>query len=141
MVEGESNDRDAGASGESLPHGTGKRWLISEGPRPLTEKELASPITTQFLLDWIGRLERDVDELKDYRERFHEKDKAVSVLEHRLIEAHSKNVIFDLALAFGMALLGLSPGLLEQSRLYGGVVLFAGLALAGSASAAKVRTS
>ncbi len=104
----QTNDQEIEAAEERTPLTSSKSNRFST-TRELTEKELARPESVQFLLKEIERLENEVVRLEEYRERFHEADKAKLVLDQRLQVSIAKDIVFTVNVAIGLALFGILP--------------------------------
>lgn len=91
----------------------GRRRAYSAVRREMSEKEAASPIVSQFLVDEIERLESELSEYKEYRNKFHEADKKVSLLNEKLKSNSAFEIISTICVAVGGALGGLAPKMWE----------------------------
>jgi len=119
----------AGSSGKTS-EGIKQKRAYSSARRELTEDELKSPAVHCFLLDEIDRLDKEVFELKEYKERFHAVDKGKAVLEEKIKKPVFADIIFGLCLTVGAALLGLLPYFYEIKQPSTGIILgFVGIVL------------
>ena len=108
------------------------RQALSNVGRELSEEEFSSPAVQRMLLDELDRLETEVGELREFKDRFHSADKDAAVLGERL----RGSVARDGGLAVGAAMLGLAPSLwsLQPS---GWIIVGLGVALIVFALLAK----
>jgi len=110
-----------------------KRRSLNKIRRELEEEELNSPAVQKLLIDEIERLERDNEELKDYRERFYSADKGKAVLEQKLSANLSQEIISGACMTVGAAALGYAPALWAYQPsgwiaiAFGGVLILAGI--------------
>lgn len=105
-------------------------------PRELSGKEFLSPAVVKLLYDDIERLERDNVELSGFKNRFHETDKRVAVLEQKLQMNLGSEIISIACLTVGAAALGYAPNL-WASQPAGAIVLGFGVVLLGAGLYAK----
>lgn len=139
MQEAEQIDQDPGAGGEPVSPKASKHSPFGTAMRGLTEKELTRPESIQFLLAEIQRLSAEVDELKRFRNDFHEADKARALLEQRLKVSIAKDILFNVNLSIGLALLAVIPAIVATLTTPQLVFIgSAGLVLVASAIVAKV---
>jgi hypothetical protein len=66
------------------PEGSKPRSALSRVMRQVSDEELSSPGARKLVIDKLDNLELQVAELTPYRERFHEADKQVAILQTRL---------------------------------------------------------
>ena len=109
-----------------------KRKALSNLRRELSEDESDTPAVQRMLLDEVDRLEAEVGELRQFRDRFYSADKNAEVLRERL----RASVARDGSLAIGAAILGLAPSL-WSSQPIGWIVITLGLTLVVAAVAAR----
>ena len=109
-----------------------KRKALSNLRRELSEDESDTPAVQRMLLDEVDRLEAEVGELRQFRDRFYSADKNAEVLRERL----RASVARDGSLAIGAAILGLAPSL-WSSQPVGWIVIALGLALMVTAVVAR----
>jgi ribosomal protein S8 len=94
---------------------TKPRRSISKIRRELDESELQNnQAALRLLLDEIDRSDRQIIELEGFEERFHVVDKSNAVNEQKLKEYQSSNIMYDVCLAVGAALLGFAPNLWDH---------------------------
>ena len=79
--------------------------------RELSEEEFSSPGTRIMLLEELDRLRQENYELRDIRERFHERDKDSAVLQEQLKKSNAQDIILGATLAGGSLILGNLPSL------------------------------
>lgn len=101
--------------------------------RELSDEELLSPAVQRLLLDEIEKLDRQVIQLEEYRNKFHEVDKRQAVLEQRIKRSISSDVIFGVCLCVGAAALGYAPSVWSHqpsgylSIAIGSILIFGGI--------------
>lgn len=116
----------------------GKRFrAFDKIGRELSEKELGSPGVQRLLIQELERLQREVDHLSDYRDRFYEADKGRAVLEQRLKVSIASDVTFGVFLTIGAALATLAPAVWDK-RAVAWVLLGMGVVLVMGGIIAKV---
>ena len=96
--------------------------------RDLTDEELSSPGARKLLIDRLDITEKQVVELKEYRDRFHAADKQVAVLTEKNTQHTAAEVLYGFALSVGAIFIGLAPSA-WTSQPYGWLSLLAGIAL------------
>ncbi len=110
MVDSETTEEatEEPASGElkGVPKG---RQSFSKVRRELSDEELSSPAVQRMLIDEIERLERDNTRLGGFQDRFHGADRRVGILEEKLQQSHSGEIIFGVCLTVGAAAMGYAP--------------------------------
>jgi hypothetical protein len=79
--------------------------------RDLSEDELNNPGAQKMILSDLDRLESEVEDLKCYKDRFHEKDKENAIKDELLNTSTSKEILYAVAISLGATLIGLSPSL------------------------------
>jgi len=126
------------SAGEAAPKG--RRKVYANMRRELDDKELASPAVTRFLADEVERLESDLAEHKEYRNKFHEADKKVSLLDDKLKTVKAFEIISTGCLTGGGVLIGLGPKMWDNPMAAGFIGL-AGVVFIGLGVAAKVAKS
>lgn len=106
-----------------------ERRAFTKVRRELSEEELSSPAAHRLLLDDLDRLEQQVVELSEFRERFHKTDKDKAVLKERIRTSIAFEIISCVCLTIGAALIGLTPFLWNTkplghfSLLVGGILI------------------
>ncbi|MCH2451068.1 MAG: hypothetical protein MK198_13100 [Gracilimonas sp.] len=109
------------------------RRSLSNVKRELTEEELKSPAAQKLLVEELERVERERNELLDYRDNFYSVDKELSILQEKLNKNISIEVISSSCLAIGAAAIGLAPSIWEHEPVgwylvvFGGVLIIAGI--------------
>ena len=127
----EEPDSEEGADVPAIQKG---RRSLSNVRRELSEDELKSPAVQRMLIDEIERLERENLDLCDYRDKYYESDKRVSILDEKNKERLSGQVVFGVCLTVGAALLGFAPSLWTSqpggwlSIIFGLVLIVGGIA-------------
>ena len=82
---------------DTEPTDVAQRPSLSSKPlrkisRELTEDELAAPGAQKLLIGELDRMEKEIEVLADYREQFHQADKARAVLSERLKKSTAKEM-------------------------------------------------
>ena len=98
-------------SGKEVPRGKG-RQSFRRLSRELSPEDLRETGTQKMILDLLDRLEDENDELKEFKEKFHERDKEVAVLRERLKKSTAQDIVIGAMLAGGSLVLGYLPSLL-----------------------------
>ncbi len=88
----------------------------------MTEKEWNSAGTRILFLDRLDQLETEIKELKEYRSRFHEKDKEAAVQREKLRQLETADKLLDFCLGAGGVLIGLGTFLLDKGQMMPGLV-------------------
>jgi len=96
--------------------------------RDLTDEELSSAGARKLLIDRLDQTERQVVELKDFRDRFHAADKQVAVLTEKAQQHTAAEVLYGFALSVGAIFVGLAPSA-WSTQPYGWLSLLAGAGL------------
>lgn len=95
-------------------------------PRQLTVEQLGQSGTQRMLLDYVDRLEKENDELSDYRGRFHAADKEAATLRTQLTESRrrkrTEEILGGTGLAVGGALIGVASDLQGANAWIVGIV-------------------
>lgn len=104
------------------------RRSFSKVRRELTEEELCSPAVQRLLLDELDKLELSVFNLTEFRDLFHKADKENAVLQGKLQESLSSEILFGVCITLGAAIIGLTPGLWSSTP-YGYIFLGIGVIL------------
>lgn len=106
-----NNDAPEEGGGEPLPERTPKplKWY-SEARRPITAEDLAgSPVVTQLILERLETAEDMNDEISNFRNQYHLKDKENAVLKGNLVASDSHEVLYTICVSLGSLIIGLSP--------------------------------
>lgn len=114
------------------------RCAFSKVRRELSEEELSSAAVARLLLDEVERLEHQVTELSEFRDRFHKTDTQKAVLEERIRKSIASDIIFGLALTVGAILIGLTPSL-WATKPQGPISLALGVVLLGGGVILRAR--
>lgn len=104
--------------------------------RDLSESELGSAGVPKMLLDDIDRLEREVSELRTFRDRYYEKSEDCAVLKEKRIKSLAMEVIHVTCLSSGSIAIAYAPNIWSQQPI-AGICLGVGLILVGGALVAK----
>jgi hypothetical protein len=105
--------------------------------RELSEEELASPAVQRLLLDDIDRLEGELNQLGEFRARFHECDKHCGILQQRVKIHLAQEVVHLSCFSVGSAAIGYAYNLWHHQPA-GWIALAFGVVLVGMGIAAKV---
>lgn len=97
--------------------------------RDLSEDELSNSGTQKMLLGDLDRLEVEVQELKEFREKFYDVDKSNAVKDEQLKSSTSKEVLYAVVISIGAVLIGLTPSLWSATNSNGQLILGCGLVL------------
>ena len=116
---------------------SGRRQALRDLRRELTDADLASPGVQKLLLDDLERRDAECEFLTGFRERFHDADKRVAVLEQKLHAQNLVDICFGVGLAVGGALVGVSPNLWAQQP-YGWILLIGGVGMCVGAAALRI---
>ena len=101
---------EPGGSGEEAPRRKGRPFR--DLSRKLSPEELRGTGTQKMILDLLDQLQDENEELKEFKERFHERDKEVAVLLERLKKSKAQDIVIGATLAGGSLILGHLPSLL-----------------------------
>ena len=85
--------------------------------RQLSLEDLRQTGTQKMILDLLDRLQDENDELKEFKEKFHERDKDVAVLRERLKKSTAQDIVIGATLAGGSLVLDYLPSLLLSTGL------------------------
>ena len=103
-------------SGKKVPHGKG-RQSFRRLSRELSPEDLRDTGTQKMILDLLDRLEDENEELKEFKEKFHKRDKDVAVLRERLKKPTAQDIVIGATLAGGSLFLDYLPSLLLSTGL------------------------
>ena len=103
-------------SGKEVPRGKG-RQSFRRLSRELSPEDLRETGTQKMILARLDRLEDENEELKEFKEKFHERDKDVAVLRERLKKSTAQDIVIGATLAGGSLVLGYLPSLLLPTGL------------------------
>ena len=96
--------------------------------RAITEDELSDAGARRLLLGDLDRLDREVNELKAFRDKFHESDKKCAVYDQQLSASSAIDLLFTISLASGSAILGVIASVSNPAAFYTlliiGILLF-----------------
>ena len=101
---------EPGGGDEEAPRGKG-RQSFRRLSRELSLEELRETGTQKMILDLLDGLEEENDEQKEFKEKFHERDKDVAVLRERLKKSTAQDIVIGATLAGGSLILGHLPSL------------------------------
>jgi len=77
--------------------------------RDISEDELRHPGTVRMILNLVDGLDREVKELRGYRDRYYSADKRVAVLESQLRQASTVDILFTVCIGLGVGLMMFAP--------------------------------
>ena len=97
-------------SGKEVARGKG-RQSFRRLSRELSPEDLRETGTQKMILDLLDQLEEENDEQKEFKEKFHERDKDVAVLRERLKKSTAQDIVIGATLAGGSLILGHLPSL------------------------------
>lgn len=103
-------------SGQEVPRGKG-RQSFRRLSRELSPEGLRETGTQKMILDLLDRLQDENEALKEFKEKFHERDKDVVVLRERLKKSKAQDIVIGATLAGGSLVLGYLPSLLLPTGL------------------------
>jgi hypothetical protein len=106
------------AASTPLPESAGakrSRAFMKAARKDLSEEDLSTPAARRFLLDELERLDIEVSELQEFRSRYYEASTKISVLEERQIRSSATEIMSNLCLTVGSAMLGASPSLITAT--------------------------
>lgn len=103
------------------------RKAFSKLRRELSDEELNSTAVQKLLLDNLDQLENKNFELESIQEKYYEVDKDKAVLEEKLKNAQSTEILYTFTLTIGAAIIGLAPTFWSTG--YGAIVLLIGFLL------------
>ncbi|MCW2484967.1 hypothetical protein J5069_03555 [Candidatus Symbiopectobacterium sp. NZEC127] len=141
MVEGngqqpdiEPSDLSATSATAIAPKSNSGRRSLSNLRRELTDDELSSAAVQRMLLDELDRLDRECDDLRLVRDKFHTCDKRVGVLEERFKAKVSLEImhvtcflISGSSLGYATSNWGTQPTVSLLAFIFGGVLALAGV--------------
>jgi hypothetical protein len=96
------------------------RAFLRRARRELNEEELSSPAARRFFIAEIERLDAEVEDLRAFRDRFHETNTRLAVLEAASLPSKWKELLSFVCQTLGAAGLGASPSYITLST-YGWV--------------------
>ena len=91
-----------------------QRQALGRLSRQLSEQELSGAGALKMLLDLLDTLEDENEELREFRDEFHMRDKEVAVLRERLREATAREIVLGATMIGGSAILGYAPALWQS---------------------------
>jgi hypothetical protein len=106
------------AASKPLPESPGikrNRGFMKAARKDLSEEDLSTPAARQFLLDELERLDGEISELQEFRGSYYEASTKVKVLEERQLRSSETEIMSNLCLTVGSAMLGASPSLITAT--------------------------
>jgi hypothetical protein len=116
------------------PKASPKRHRLGKPKEPFTVDELCNPTSVRMLQKEIGRLEQEVDSLKELGERFHDSDKRVAVFSAKTRVTLAGELVCGTCFLLAGAFLGHAPSMGRGN----GLVYIAGAILVLVGVAARV---
>lgn len=91
-----------------------KKDAFSQIDRQVSESDLKSLGTLRWLLNEHDKYEECIKQLDDYKEKFYNCDKEKSVIEEKLKNSTSFDILYSLSLSAGSALIGVAPSISDD---------------------------
>lgn len=91
-----------------------KKDAFSLIDRQVSESDLKSLGTLRWLLNEHDKYEECIKQLDDYKEKFYNCDKEKSVIEEKLKNSTSFDILYSLSLSAGSALIGVEPSISDD---------------------------
>lgn len=91
-----------------------KKDAFSLIDRQVAESDLKSLGTLRWLLNEHDKYEECIKQLDDYKEKFYNCDKEKSVIEEKLKNSTSFDILYSLSLSAGSALIGVAPSISDD---------------------------
>ena len=91
-----------------------KKDAFSLIDRQVSESDLKSLGTLRWLLNEHDKYEECIKQLDDYKEKFYNCDKEKSVIEEKLKNSTSFDILHSLSLSAGSALIGVAPSISDD---------------------------
>lgn len=91
-----------------------KKNAFSLIDRQVSESDLKSLGTLRWLLNEHDKYEECIKQLDDYKEKFYNCDKEKSVIEEKLKNSTSFDILYSLSLSAGSALIGVAPSISDD---------------------------
>lgn len=135
--ESQNIEPEDSGSGTSAPPPKG-RPAFRKLRRELNDDELASPAVQRMLIDDLESLAEESSKLKEYQDKYHTADKQAAVLEEKLKERVSQDIVFGVCLTVGAAALGYAPTIWDTKEPSGWFAIAFGVILIVSGIASKV---
>ena len=105
--------------------------------RELTDRDLANPAVARLFMDDVERLEQEVAELPLLRVSFHNADKRAAVLDQRLNQNTSQEIVFGVCTMLAGVAFGYAPSVWKDPSAFGPMALAVGIILLVCAFVAK----
>lgn len=125
---------DDGGAIPAIPQHNKARRALSRLKRELTDEELASPGAQKMLLEELERLGEENRVLQTYRDKFHDTDKQLTVMNEKLRRSNAMEILSGGCLVIEAAALGYAPAVWSAqpsgwiSLVFGAVLIIAGIA-------------
>ncbi len=98
----------------SIKDAADRMMVFSRLKRGLTESDWKNSGARKLILDRIERTESELLELKEYRSRFHDKDKEAAVLRQEMQQLKKADKLSDFCLSAGGVWIGLCTFLFDK---------------------------
>ena len=105
---------DSGTLAVRRPLCRKKKDAFSLIDRQVSESDLKSLGTLRWLLNEHDKYEECIKQLDDYKEKFYNCDKEKSVIEEKLKNSTSFDILYSLSLSAGSALIGVAPSISDD---------------------------
>lgn len=130
----EHETAEPGAEPHSVEQIKSSDRAFSKMRRELREEEavIASTAIQLMLLDRVEQLQAEINNLKPFRERFHEADKRREVLTEKLKVRVASDVIFGLCLSIGSISLGFAKPLWDNPPFGALMIILGGVLIIGA---------
>lgn len=126
-IDKELSDAQSEKSAQKGNESPKPRRAFSNIGRELSDEELKSPAVQKLLLDSLDQLENINFKLEIFEEKFHIVDKEKAILEEKLINIKSSEILYSFTLTIGAALIGMSNS--SESRSYFWIFISSGVLL------------
>ena len=88
---------------------SGRRLAFQDLKRQLDPKDLANPGTQKLILEMLINAEDERDELEEYVPMYHASERRAAVLEEKLKSNRLNEMLVNVGLGVGCAIIGLAP--------------------------------
>jgi hypothetical protein len=111
---------------------TGERQVFRALRRQLSDEDLTNPGVQKLILHMLEQAESDRDEAEGFRQRFHDSDKEVAVLEEKGKTVKAVDIAYGVGTGLGGVMMGAAFyfwGKSPPENLSGGIIFCFGLVL------------
>jgi hypothetical protein len=133
----EKDKVQAEATAATLP-AIGKRPAFRDIKRELTDEDLAGSGAQKLILDMLLTAENDRDDYKQYLTKYYESYTRTKVLEEKLKNDETNEIMFGVGVGVGGTIIGLAPTFWINAPA-GILALLVGCLLAGGATVGRLR--